>query len=101
MGDDLTSQTAISKAGLQAEEISRRIYMIRGQRVMLDADLARDEDNSLRSQFVTLKKLRRGKHRARKVDALEKMYDAQFRVVFDAIRALMEPPIPPGRRIGF
>ncbi len=38
---------------------------------------------------------------ARKVDALEKKYDAQFRVVFDAIRALMEPPKPPGRRIGF
>jgi DNA (cytosine-5)-methyltransferase 1 len=29
---------------------------------------------------------------ARKLDALEKKYDAQFKVVFDAIRALMEPP---------
>jgi len=38
---------------------------------------------------------------ARKVDALEKKYDAQFRVVFDAIRALMEPPKPPRRPIGF
>ena len=38
---------------------------------------------------------------ARKVDALEGTYDAQFRVVFDAIRALMEPPRIPGRRIGF
>jgi hypothetical protein len=38
---------------------------------------------------------------ARKVDALEKKYDAQFRIVFDAIRALMEPPKPSGRRIGF
>jgi len=38
---------------------------------------------------------------ARKVDALERKYDAQFRVVFDAIRALMEPPKPPRRRIGF
>jgi hypothetical protein len=38
---------------------------------------------------------------ARKVDALERMYDARFRVVFDAIRALMEPPKPPRRRIGF
>jgi len=28
---------------------------------------------------------------ARKLDALEKKYDAQFRVVFDAIRRLMEP----------
>ena len=38
---------------------------------------------------------------ARKVDALEGKDDAQFRVVFDAIRALMEPPKPPRRRIGF
>jgi hypothetical protein len=38
---------------------------------------------------------------ARKVDALEKTYNAQFRVVFDAIRALMEPPKTPRRRIGF
>ncbi len=38
---------------------------------------------------------------ARKVDLLEKQYDAQFRVVFDAIRALMEPSKTPRRRIGF
>jgi hypothetical protein len=35
------------------------------------------------------------------VDALEKKYDSQFRMVFDAIRALMEPPKTPRRRIGF
>ena len=38
---------------------------------------------------------------ARKLDALEKKYDAQFRVVFDAIRKLMTPPVPAKRRIGF
>jgi hypothetical protein len=39
---------------------------------------------------------------ARKLDALEKKYDAQFKVVFDAIRQLMEPPPQPKRgRIGF
>jgi hypothetical protein len=38
---------------------------------------------------------------ARKLDALEKKYDAQFRVVFDAIRELMKPPAPPRRKIGF
>lgn len=40
---------------------------------------------------------------ARKLDALEKKYDAQFKVVFDAIRQLMQPPAPPAkrRRIGF
>lgn len=38
---------------------------------------------------------------ARKLDALEKNYDAQFRVVFDAIRELMIPPAPKRLRIGF
>ena len=40
---------------------------------------------------------------ARKLDALEKKYDAQFRVVFDAIRQLSSPPEPepPKKRIGF
>ncbi len=39
---------------------------------------------------------------ARKLDALEKKYDDQFQIVFDAIRQLMLPPEPkPRRRIGF
>ena len=38
---------------------------------------------------------------ARRLDELERKYDAQFRVVFDAIRELMEPPHPPRGRIGF
>jgi hypothetical protein len=38
---------------------------------------------------------------AHRLDKLEKTYDARFRVVFDAIRALMEPPKTPRRRIGF
>lgn len=39
---------------------------------------------------------------ARKLAALENKYDAQFKVVFDAIRELMAPPEPPKKRpIGF
>jgi len=39
---------------------------------------------------------------ARKLDALEKKYDAQFKVVFDAIRELMQPAREkPKGRIGF
>jgi len=38
---------------------------------------------------------------AQRLSALETTYDARYRVVFDAIRALMEPPKTPRRRIGF
>lgn len=38
---------------------------------------------------------------ARKLDALEKKYDTQFKAVFQAIRELMAPPEPTRRRIGF
>ena len=36
-----------------------------------------------------------------KVGALEKRYDAQFKVVFDAIREPMTSPVPKKRKIGF
>jgi ORF6N domain len=55
----------------------------------------------LRSMAWSVAELRR------KVDALERKYDARFKNVFDAIRALMEAPdpvVPPGkdaRPIGF
>ena len=38
---------------------------------------------------------------ARKLDALERRYDSQFKQVFDAIRQLMAPPAPKRRPIGF
>lgn len=38
---------------------------------------------------------------ARKLEGLEKKYDAQFRAVFDAIRELMKPPAADRREIGF
>jgi hypothetical protein len=40
---------------------------------------------------------------SRKLSSLEKKYDAQFKAVFDAIRALMDDskPVPASREIGF
>ena len=38
---------------------------------------------------------------ASKLTALEQKYDKQFKVVFDAIRALMAPPEKPRKKIGF
>jgi len=159
------------------ERITRAILLIRGQKVMLDTDLAElydvgtkalnqavkrnrgrfpgdfmfqltwEEVENPRSQIVTLKPGENIKYRpyafteqgvamlssvlrseravrvnieimrafvqlrqmlsshadlARKLATLEKKYDAQFKVVFDAIRELMTPLEPPKkRRIGF
>jgi hypothetical protein len=54
--------------------------------------------------FVRLRQiLASNKELAKRLDDLERKYDAQFKVVFDAIRQLMAPPEPkpPKRRIGF
>ena len=163
-------------ATLPAERIQRRIYLLRGQKVMLSTDLAelygveprvllqavkrnrtrfpsdfmfqlsRGEFAVLKSQIVisswggmrratpyafteqgvamlssvlrtrrairvnieimrAFVRLRRmvisHEEMARRVDALEKKYDAQFKAVFDAIRELMRPPTSPRKAIGF
>ena len=159
-----------------AERIEKRIYLLRGQKVMLSTDLAKlyvvepralvqavkrngerfpedfmfqlskTEFESLKSQIVIsswggsrrappyafteqgvamLSSVLRSKRAvqvnieimrtfvrlremiasntelARRLDELEKKYDVQFKVVFDAIRELMSPPDAPPRRIGF
>lgn len=37
----------------------------------------------------------------RKIETMERKYDQQFKVVFDAIRKLLEPPLKSKRKIGF
>ena len=162
---------------LELAKIEQRIFLVRGQKVMLDADLAElyrvptkslnlavkrnadrfpedfmfqltdDDVAGLRFHFETSKRGRGGRRYApyafteqgvamlssvlrspravqvniaimrtfvrlremllsnaelaRKLAALENKYDAQFKVVFDAIRELMLPPDPPRRQIGF
>ena len=52
--------------------------------------------------FVKLRELlATHKDLARKLEALERKYDAQFKVVFDAIRQLMTPAAAKTKRIGF
>ncbi len=52
--------------------------------------------------FVRLREML-GTHKAlaRKLEEIEKKCDAQFKVVFDAIRQRMVPPEPRPKRIGF
>jgi hypothetical protein len=52
--------------------------------------------------FVKLRKMATShKDLLRKVEEMEKRYDEQFSIVFEAIRQLMTPPEKPGKRIGF
>jgi hypothetical protein len=52
--------------------------------------------------FVRLRQiLQSNAELARRLHALEKKYDGQFRAVFDAIREIMMPPAAGTRRIGF
>ena len=52
--------------------------------------------------FVKLREmLAAHKDLARKLNAMEKKYDSQFKIVFDAIRQLMTPQEPKRRKIGF
>ena len=52
--------------------------------------------------FVQLREMiSSNKALAKKLQELEKKYDMQFKVVFDAIRQLMQQPEPKIKKIGF
>ncbi|MFA5794250.1 MAG: ORF6N domain-containing protein [Candidatus Brocadiia bacterium] len=70
---------------------------------VLNSERAIQVNIAIMRAFVKLRQiLSTHKELARKLEGLEKKYDAQFRVVFDAIRQLMETPEePPKPKIGF
>ena len=69
---------------------------------VLNSDRAIKVNIEIMRAFVRLRRLL-ASHAdlARKLDTLEKKYDAQFKIVFDAIRELMRPPESKKRPIGF
>jgi ORF6N domain len=69
---------------------------------VLNSDRAVAVNIEIMRAFVRLRQmLATNVELARKLESLEKKYDTQFKVVFDAIRHLMEPPRKPKREIGF
>ena len=69
---------------------------------ILNSDRAIEVNIEIMRAFVRLRKMLSSHvDLARKLVSLEKKYDAQFRVVFEAIRALMAEPEKPERKIGF
>ena len=52
--------------------------------------------------FTKLKRMiENNKELREKIEAMEKKYDEQFKVVFDAIKQLIETPVKPKRKVGF
>ncbi len=69
---------------------------------VLRSDRAVQVNIQIMRAFVQMRRvLAEHKDLADKLDALEKKYDAQFKVVFDAIRQMMMPPAEKKRKIGF
>ena len=69
---------------------------------LLNTQIAVEASVQIVRAFVRLRDiLATHKDLARKLEELEKKYDAQFKVVFDTIRQLMAPPANPRRSIGF
>ena len=69
---------------------------------VLNSDRAVDVNIQIMRTFVKLREMIAShKDLARRLDELEKKYDVQFKMVFDAIRQLMTPPEPREKKIGF
>jgi phage regulator Rha-like protein len=69
---------------------------------VLNSERAVQVNIAIMRAFVKLRKIiASNKELSKKLDDLEKKYDTQFKVVFDAIRELMQPPETKKRKIGF
>ncbi len=68
---------------------------------VLNSDQAIEVNIQIMRAFVKLREmLSSHKDLARKLADMEKKYDAQFKVVFDAIRQLMSPAVTKKGKIG-
>ena len=105
-GESLRSQFATLKPG-RGKHRKYLPYVFTEQGVamlstVLNSERAIQVNIEIMRAFVRLRQiLSSNKELSRRLDDLERKYDSQFKVVFDAIRQLMAPPVPPKRRIGF
>jgi hypothetical protein len=101
----LRSQFATSNAGRGGRRYAPLVFTEQGVAMLssvLRSERAVQVNITIMRAFVKLRELlATHKDLARKLEALERKYDAQFKVVFDAIRELMAPPQVKQRRIGF
>ena len=103
--DALRSQFVISKAGRGGRRAAPFAFTEEGvamlSSVLRSARAVRVNIAIMRA-FVRLRQmLRSNADLARKLESLERKYDGEFDVVFQAIRELMAPPPASRKRIGF
>jgi phage regulator Rha-like protein len=102
----LRSQFATLKPG-RGQHRKYRPYAFTEQGVamlssVLHSERAIQVNIAIMRAFVQLREMiGTNKGLARRLNELEKKYDSQFRVVFEAIRELMAEPEPKVKRIGF
>lgn len=98
------SQSVILKRG---QNIKYRPYAFTEHGILmlssvLNSERAVQVNIEIMRTFVRLRRmLGSNAELARKLEEMERKYDHQFKVVFDAIRQLMTPPEPKRKQIGF
>lgn len=101
----LISQNAMSKPGRGGRRTLPYVFTEHGAVMaanILKSPIAVKMSVIVVRAFVKMREiLTEQRELAEKLADLEKKYDDQFKVVFDAIRALMEPPEKPRKKIGF
>ena len=103
--DSLRSHFATSNVGRGGRRSLPRAFTEHG--ILMLSSVLRSEQAvqvniAIMRAFVRLRQLIvNHEELARKIAAMERDYDAQFKIVFDAIRELMKPRPTPAHRIGF
>lgn len=100
----LTSQNAISKRGQHSKYLTHA-FTEQGVAMLssvLNSDKAIQVNIEIMRTFTKIRNiLSEHKDLLKKLEIMEKNYDRQFRIVFQIIRELNNPPSPPKRQIGF
>ena len=103
--ENLKSQIAISSSKWGGRRHAPYVFTEQGVAMLssvLRSKRAIEVNIAIMRTFVRLREMiSSNKALARRLSDLEKKYDGQFRVVFEAIRELMAEPTPKSRRIGF
>ncbi len=101
----LRSQSVTSKIGRGGRRYIPYVFTEQGVAMLssvLKSERAIQVNIAIMRSFVKIREmLSTHKDLARKLEDMEKKYDSQFKVVFDAIRQLMTSPEPKKKRIGF